>query len=440
MSFYQEIKTMKGAVIGTIMAWSGGLSDIPDGWIVCDGSEKFGRDFPLLARAIGDTYRTNNASDALGGGFPAYRNNGADTRFVLPDLTTGKALMDMEAGYFNDPSTGIDTATAANLVVPYIGDNSDNGVPRVFAGGNALKTDVEFTLNARNGYGGNIRGNTIIDGIGEKVVYIGGRKLGHQHIRSHSHPGQLDTVTYASANRPGGGVIPWDKWEMRFGYRAYNETTDPDAQSDSNDQSAIGGLDTLKAIYGWFYSDTEYQIIDAASKSAIDSISGFNQGPLGRSIGSASCENPPINLSAQQLTARPIASLPNWSFKNLSDSSIIEFGQGGNTLNVPAAQRNSYASDGGNAKYGTLLSNTVSDWGIAVDTGGAQSNSVLAHGHDPFIIEYDQATLKPNSRIVATASIPLETVLDNNINKGALEITMNTSQPSLTCVYIIRAY
>lgn len=71
---------------------------------------------------------------------------------------------------------------------------------------------------------------------------------------------------------------------------------------------------------------------------------------------------------------------------------------------------------------------------------GFDDPNLLAHGHDPFQIVYTQGTLKPNSRLTANANIPLQTTLDNAINVGALEITMNTRQPSLTCVYIIRAY
>jgi microcystin-dependent protein len=56
MPFYQESRTMKGAVIGTIMPWSGSLSEIPKGWIVCDGSQPEAKDYPLLVQAIGDTY------------------------------------------------------------------------------------------------------------------------------------------------------------------------------------------------------------------------------------------------------------------------------------------------------------------------------------------------------------------------------------------------
>ena len=439
MTFYQETKSMKGAVIGTIMPWTGGLSGIPDGWVICDGSERFGADFPLLARSIRDTYRNGTASDALQGSFPDYRNNGVLTKFILPNLTDGKTLMDIETDYFpggSDPKNNtIDQAPgAADMIIPYIGDNIDNGIPTIFAGDKALKTDVVFTLNVGEGYGGNIRGNTIIDGIGEKIVYIGGRKLGHQHIRSHSHPGQLETVAFSNQVRPGGGVIPWDKIEMRWGYRAWNDT--------GGEKTASGGVDNMRAIYRWFYSDTNIELINSGSLSSFGSISGFNSGPKGRSVGISSSENPPINLSAQRLRAYPITNLDDYSYKTMAGGNNIPYAQGGNSLSIPGGYQNYYSNDGSStvANYGVLLSNTLNTFAPGVE-GAPTSNSVVAHGHDPFLVNYDQGTLKANSRLIANASIDtLNTELDNSINKAALEITMNTSQPSLTCVYIIRAY
>ena len=65
--FYQGLKAMKAAVIGTIMPWSGPLSEVPDGWIICDGTQQDGKDYPLLVQVIGDTYNTGGQSaDPLG--------------------------------------------------------------------------------------------------------------------------------------------------------------------------------------------------------------------------------------------------------------------------------------------------------------------------------------------------------------------------------------
>ena len=62
MAFYNRLKTMKSAPIGTIMPWSGQSSvgdlpnNIPTGWIVCDGRTFGCNEFPLLASMIGNTY------------------------------------------------------------------------------------------------------------------------------------------------------------------------------------------------------------------------------------------------------------------------------------------------------------------------------------------------------------------------------------------------
>jgi hypothetical protein len=421
MAFYQETKTMRAAVIGTIMAWTGGLSSIPDGWIICDGSTLEAKRYPLLVQAIGDTY--NTLASNLGGGFPNYTGN-----FVLPNLTDGRMLMDIEPDYFvggNNPRPGVidNDQDAADIITPFIGDNIDNGVPVVFSGANSLKTDVVFTLNVRSGYGGNISGNTIIDGSGEKTVYIGGRKLGHEHIRPHGHPGQYPSISFTDANRPGGGVVPWDYIQQRWGYRIWNNT--------GGDRVSFGGADELATIWEWTYRDTNIYLIDESSHGSFGNISGFGNGIAGRTVGSANAENPPINLSASQCRRYPIATaLATWQHETLNPGDTINYGQGGNTLSVPSGLRN-YYFDGDGGRYETLTSNTA---------GNFDDPNLVAHGHDPFVVTYDQSNLKPNSRIQATANIPLETTLDNAINVGALEINMNTQQPSLTCVYIIRAY
>ena len=53
--FYNTIKTMKTARVGTIMPWGGDgnegftAANVPKGWRVCDGRDLNGIDFPLLS-------------------------------------------------------------------------------------------------------------------------------------------------------------------------------------------------------------------------------------------------------------------------------------------------------------------------------------------------------------------------------------------------------
>ena len=140
--FYQDTKTAKAAAIGTIMPWTGAISEIPKGWVFCNGQTVEAISYPLLVQSIGDTY--NAGTSTLGGSFPNYTGG-----IVLPNLN-GKALMDIEEEYFASIASGgtgrdADTNTEARSIIsPYIGENSDNSIPVIF---NDVYTDVIFTLN-----------------------------------------------------------------------------------------------------------------------------------------------------------------------------------------------------------------------------------------------------------------------------------------------------
>jgi len=418
MPFYQETRTMKAAVIGTIMPWSGSLSEIPKGWIICDGTTPDAKDYPLLVQVIGDTY--NQGSSNLGGAFPAYTG-----QFVLPDLLTGRTLMDIEGDYF-DASTGtgdpIDTDSDARLLIePFIGENTDNGIPSVF---NDVRTDVEFTLNDRNGYSGNISGNTIIDGIAEKSVFVGGRKLGHQHIRTHSHPGIYETMLEADRTRPGLGVIPYDNITASFNYASYDERTIILGISGGDRK-----IDYVRLGLTWEKGNV--QLVDSGSWNQFGNFTGANSGLPGRTVMGARGENPPVNLSPQVVRQTSIANQGEFTYEQLTSGDIIPYGIFGTNITVPQGMRNYYPDALASGNFGSFVSNVGSDW---------LDDSIQAHTHDPFSVIFDQNSLKPQSRLTADVNIPVTTVLDNISNVGALEISMNTSQPSLTIVYIIRAY
>lgn len=431
--FYQSSKTAKAAIIGTIMPWTGPLGDIPKGWIICDGSILDADLYPLLVQAIGDTY--NAGVSNLGGSFPDYTG-----QFVLPDLN-GRHLMDIEDEYFDTVENGgtgkpVDTdVDARTLISPYIGDNVDNGVPTLFAGGSSLKTDVEFTLNERTGYSGRISGNTIIDGQGSQIVYVGGRKLGTSHVRAHSHTGAYETIRGAGTNEffPGKGVIPYTNVETRWTYVS-TDNTDFDAE-------IINGTPFVEDTgLGFRY---QYELLtDAwnAGTPGLENRSGFGNGLPGRTVASVRAERPPTNIRPKNVTWTPIQNIANYNQAQLDSQDTVEFGLFGSNLDVPTGYRNYYldypAETGdpenpGTGYFGTLISNPGSDWA---------DDAIQAHIHDVIEIEYDQGTLKPQASIASTAEVPATTVLDNASNIGALEIEMNTSQPSLTCQYIIRAY
>lgn len=144
MAGYNVIKTQKALPIGSVQPWGGNISEIPNGWLLCNGAEIEAGDYPLLARVLRDTY----GGTTFNGNFPNYTGT-----FRLPQ-TNNKALADISTGYFGtyDSTTGlipspIDNNDALNVVSDFIGDSvpgfepGDLGPPNVV---NA-RTDLNFS-------------------------------------------------------------------------------------------------------------------------------------------------------------------------------------------------------------------------------------------------------------------------------------------------------
>ena len=235
--FYQESKTAKGAAIGTIMPWGGGVTSIPKGWIVCDGQFVNAGEYPLLAQTIGDSYNSGNST--FSGSFPAYSGT-----ILMPDLNQ-KALMDLEDAYFagGGSPTGRpadEDTDARTLLSNKIGTHESQSITTAFTD---VYTDIVFTLDATDatGYQGKIRGNTKTNGEGFDLVYVAPRKLGRKHIKRHTHPGSHETLSTPSTTQPGLGVIPFGEVEYTLRMMA------------CDNQSGGGQGDT----YYWGWSDDE---------------------------------------------------------------------------------------------------------------------------------------------------------------------------------------
>jgi hypothetical protein len=116
MANYGKLKTMKAAAIGTIIPWVGGTTDLPKGWLICDGTSISASKYPLLAQIIGNTY----GGSTFSGNFPNYSGN-----ITLPKIIS-RPLVDMDVAHFGAGALGtkrqnIDTAEAADIVAKYIG-------------------------------------------------------------------------------------------------------------------------------------------------------------------------------------------------------------------------------------------------------------------------------------------------------------------------------
>ena len=96
---YDSIKTMRAAKVGTIMPWGGDggsgflESNIPKGWITCNGQTLTASDYPLLASSLGDSYGGDMTD--VSGNHPEFPYYGTDATFRLPNLSA-KVLIDIE--------------------------------------------------------------------------------------------------------------------------------------------------------------------------------------------------------------------------------------------------------------------------------------------------------------------------------------------------------
>lgn len=422
--FYQETKTAKAAAIGTIMPWTGGISEIPAGWIYCNGQSVSAKDFPLLVQVIGDVY-TPTISDLVGT-FPNYGGS-----IYLPNLNN-KALMDVENRFFGGsgygPGTGgtssVNTtgrgadkqSKALNTISPYIGTNSDVAMPIVF---NDVTTAVNFTLNDRNDYGGSIAGATIQPGDDLKSVYIYPRKLSREHLRGHSHSGSYETLV-GNTIVPGRGVIPWADNTITLVFNV----TDP-AGGGSNDTYTLSMNQTFRER----------------------PASGIGQGRGGRVIGNVDSESPPVNLRPNRTLQVPFVSRDNLAsfqppaYGSISSTSSFPYAIGGNNVTLGAGQTNYYSDSPGSGNFGTTINRPGYDFLQNINPVGQVGQVIESHDHEEFDVIFDTGNLEPQNKLnVTDATISATTVMDNSGNQEALQINLITSQPGMSCIYIIRAY
>ncbi len=457
--FYQESKTARAAVVGTIMPWTGGLSDIPPGWVLCSGGVVDAADYPLLTQAVGNTY------DALGGSITGNFPNYTGT-IKLPDLNE-KALMDIETSYFAprvSGGTGRDAdidPDALTIMSPIIGDNEDNGITTIFTN---VTIDVIFNINAddRTGYQGKITGNTKEDGEGVSTVYTGPRKLGRKHVKRHNHPGTYPTLEVQNPQKPGEGVAGYEN----IAYTLYHSHVDNEGGGQtgdtyyfgwSDDPAGDGSAGNVNAAPGLAAGNVTGSTTPAGAEldymftwpSANDTIpSGYNGGSQGVVVAHVQAENPPVNLKPLIVTGTPISR--QFAVTNLRpEGPFLDYNRAvpaaarGGSFNIPSGLKNYYDSSNQTASQvrATMMSHsgvnfTSNDQGAAGNVG----DFIEAHDHGEFDITFDSGGLRPATSIITEVNLPGTVNVDNTQNERALQIDMNISQPTLSCIYIIRAY
>ena len=211
MASYNRIKATKIAPVGTIMPWGGGstqgenLDNVPPGWILCNlaSAQLNAADYPILAKILGNTYGPpvpeGNFQTGVNWGIvndfpynpPAGReghnpNRHVDT-FGLPNLNQ-VALVDIEANRESDSepanSSALTVADLSVLTTTVSKNGTEGDLPDILQDANV---DITFTLEPSQNLAGRITGILMEDPIYFDTVYVLPRKLGIDHIPSHTH-------------------------------------------------------------------------------------------------------------------------------------------------------------------------------------------------------------------------------------------------------------
>tara|TARA_B100000035_G_scaffold315389_1_gene335709 strand:+ start:388 stop:2334 length:1947 start_codon:yes stop_codon:yes gene_type:complete len=105
MPGYNVVKTQRALPIGSVQPWTGDITSIPDGWLLCNNDELQGAEYPLLARVLRDTYGGDWNNNDI---FPNYTGT-----FRLPP-TNDKGLADISVQYFGISGNASYPTWAAN--------------------------------------------------------------------------------------------------------------------------------------------------------------------------------------------------------------------------------------------------------------------------------------------------------------------------------------
>ena len=191
MAFYNRLKTMKSAPVGTIMPWGGQSSqgnnpqNIPTGWIVCDGRTFEAADYPLLASIIGNTYGPTDTS--IVGNFPDFDEGDV---FRVPNLN-GRSMVDLELSYLQNSKYQFGQPDAESVIGDLISEDGTGVTPPTIY---SADTDLEFQLDPIDTMAGKIQNISLNDPTWSKTYYTIGRKLGIDHTPGHKHKGQYTTA------------------------------------------------------------------------------------------------------------------------------------------------------------------------------------------------------------------------------------------------------
>lgn len=390
MGYYNSLKTLKTAAIGTIMPWAGDTASsktgyenqgdfgVPRGWIVCNGSSYSANELPLLAQTIGTTY-----GGTITGSFPDY--NPLDS-FLVPNLT-GKHMADYSTSYITGvtglPSSDSEAQTA---ITSKMGANTDSGISNSYTS----NANLTFSITASNTMVGKTTGQTADDPTYFKLYYTVSRKLGQRHTPGHDHGNAYPSIQ-------GTGVLA-----------ELYETPTPNTEGNGkrvtgyrgNNQAETGSPDTQGSLrFSVFEDNTESHIVTDQPRS-------FGANTI--------CSHPfsggYIPLKSDKY---PYTRNQTGQYKNFSS-------------NLPHPN---FGFDS-NVTYATTFNHNYDQWGNNALPGG--------HNHGVFDITMNKSGLKPPKTIYHN-DVSTHNVTPQNV-PNAVSMTVDVNTPSMNMLYIIKAF
>ena len=469
MTFYNRVKASKIAPIGTIIPWTGGTGrgdraeDVPKGWIICSLSNAVlnAADYPLLAATVGNQYGPfpeagSNFEIGVNYGlvndFPYNKDPalGHVDQFGLPNLNQ-LSLMDIEGSRI--------PATDLLHIGQYIGRNGPDAVQPP----TLLSSDVNitFTMEPSSSLAGRITGITMDDPIYFDTVYTVPRKLGVEHTPEHNHrpASDSDFDQFWSATPSGLGIMEFLPGSglkdsspnyvaiSPIGHRD-NESTAHRFRPGEKDitwyNENDGGMTMVDGSVRQFV-DAGLELVPAIPDTprTIDQRSYINfrtwtAAPAGSQLTYQEDNRAMENIQTQShIGAFPPAGYYNNRRNYYSSTDIPEYHRGSA---MPATNIDdvSYDAAGGEQQpintavtdtYNTTLNHNAEMWA---------DDQLRSHNHDAMEVTMGRGSL----------SIP-STILVNDISTGttaplsvdtALSVQINNNTPSLTMLYIIRAF
>ena len=400
MAFYNRLKTMKSAPVGTIMPWGGQSStgsnpnNLPTGWIACDGRTFEANDYPLLASMIGNTYGPTDTS--IVGNFPDFEDG--DT-FRVPNLN-GRSMIDLEKSYLLDAKYQFGQPDAEEKIGDLISDDGTGVTPPTIY---SADTDLQFQLDPIDTMAGKIQNIALNDPTWSNTYYTIGRKLGIDHTPGHKHKGQYTTA------------FPSGKYVQVFQAAVAETTGNPNYESAN--LTGVTNSDTADIWPAGFGSLTYYE------------GEGANAGNLILTNESKSFTNDSIPSQGATRTIPGHGAYTSAFSDSYNYQHYMKQHTGVFPPPVTIFGRSNYYNGDVNQTYPTNLSHIGEDFTDA---------TLASHNHFSFDITMNIGGLRipPN---IAVNNVQSYTVNVSDI-PDALNILMDNQTPSQTVIMIIRAY